>query len=535
MERRKQLGTGTSDILSAVLKPAAFGSMGGKHAYLVECQRQYRRAPFLQSSSRFDPATKNWQKAGYNHQLFNRADNKAPLPVHQDNHNHHHHRHVSPSSPEEGPYLALVVLKVAEPAGLKLAYRQPPPALVIPIVPGATSKRAFVRAAAAQAASAVKAPDHILQMPRGTGAGGRPLEALVTSTAKHVQIVWSIAASPPSGFGSGSTSPFTDKESTGGPTSFQAVTSLADLTDAQFHDYVRKLKSREGNPSRGQEDYFVMEVQYSYEEQKSQPQSEQKYLMDDEDFLPLSPIAMSTTREDFYSPEKKKEKRFAVPELLRPQQYEEDYDLPPGLLIRAPPLPAASGSHGRGLPRSRTQRLPTVEEEPEDGEENRVQRTPRASDKGKGKCKQVDARPLPLPKTPLNSPQRRGLITPPNAAKTHKPDDDRPETYTPDVWGINKTIIDKRIAAHEQPLRSIMDEVADDDEATDVRRAPRRAGKKSRIPILPSFNISSPRGFGLKKSASSPSLSEEYKKKLMASPFSSSSSSQQKSHPCPEN
>ncbi|KAK8078272.1 hypothetical protein PG996_004442 [Apiospora saccharicola] len=442
-----------------------------------------------------------------------------------------------PSSPEEGiPYLALVILKVAEPAGLKLAYRQPPPALVIAIVPGATSKRDFVRAAAAQAAGAVKAPDHILQMPRGTGAGGRPLEALVTSTAKHVQIVWSIAASPPSGFGNGSTAgPFSDKESIGAPTSFQAITSLADLTDAQFHDCVRKLKAREANQSRGQEDYFVMEVQYSYEEQKSQPQSEQKYLMDDEDFLPLPPIAMSTTRENFYSPEKKKGQRLAVPELPRSQQYEEDYDLPPGLLIRAPPLPAAGGSHGRGLPRSRTQRLPTVEEEPEDGEENRVQRTPRASEKGKGKGKQLDARPLPLPKTPFNSPQRRGPIIPPNAAKALKPDDDRPETYTPDVWGINKTIIDKRIAAHEQPLRSIIDEFTDDDEVTDVRRAPRRAGKKSRIPILPSFNISSPRGFGLKKSASSPSLSEEYKKKLMASSFSQSLSSQQENHPRPEN
>lgn len=106
---------------------------------------------------------------------------------------------MSPRSPDEPPYFALVILKVAEPAGLKLAYRQPPPALVIPIIPGATTKRAFVHAVVAQVAGAVKAPEHIVQMPHGTGAGGRPLEAVVTRTAKQVHISWSIAASPPTG------------------------------------------------------------------------------------------------------------------------------------------------------------------------------------------------------------------------------------------------------------------------------------------------------------------------------------------------
>lgn len=102
-------------------------------------------------------------------------------------------------STEETPYLALVVLKVAELTGLRIAWRNPPPALVIPVVPGVTSKGAFVREIVRQAASASKAPDHIINMPRGLGDNGLPLETVVASTAKDVQIVWTISAPPPSG------------------------------------------------------------------------------------------------------------------------------------------------------------------------------------------------------------------------------------------------------------------------------------------------------------------------------------------------
>lgn len=335
-----------------------------------------------------------------------------------------------------------------------------------------------------------------------------------------------------SGFGSGPTHPFSDKKTTGAPTSFQAFTSLADLTDAQFHDCVRKLKSREANHGRGQEDYFVMEVQYSYEQQ--QPQQK---MLEDEDFLPLPPIAMSTTREYFYSPQKHMKKRVALPERSHSQQYEEDLEgleklaraLPSGLMR---PPPTSGGSHGRGLQRSRTQRLPTVKEEPEDGEENREQRTPRASEKSKGKGKEVDSRPLPLPKAPGSSPHRR-RCAPASHDLKKKPGDDRPETYTSDVWGINKTILDTRIAAHKKVAQSPHD--AEDDLDAVIRRSPSRVGKKSHIPIVPSFNISSPRGFGLKNSASLPSLSDDYKKRESASSSSSSSSSQKKDNPLPGN
>ena len=102
-------------------------------------------------------------------------------------------------STEGAPYHAMVILKMAEPAGLRLAYRNPPPALVVPVVPGVTSKGAFVRAIVGQVVRAVKAPDHILKMPRGTGRNGLPLETTVASTAKNVQLVWTVCASPPPG------------------------------------------------------------------------------------------------------------------------------------------------------------------------------------------------------------------------------------------------------------------------------------------------------------------------------------------------
>ncbi|KAK8040050.1 hypothetical protein PG993_008461 [Apiospora rasikravindrae] len=439
------------------------------------------------------------------------------------------------SSAEESTYLAMVVLKIAEPAGLKLAYRQPPPMLVVPIVPGATSKRAFVRAVVAQTAGAVKAPDHILKMPRGTGAGGRPLETVVASTAKHMQIVWSIAASPPAGFGSSisattsalpSTLSVPQKDTPSN--SFQAVTSLADLSDAEFHDCVRKLKSREASPSRAQEDYFVLEVQYSYEEQTPQQQTALSLAQEEEEFLPLPPIAMSTTRADF-SPKK----RLAHPaqDYQHSKQYEETLKNLKMLVsasssgLMGPPGGSRSGSPTLSRPRY----LPTLKEEPEDVEHAEYaedhERTPRASEQKILGRKEVDPRLLPSPKTPVGSPRRRRQHRQKQgfAGTAHGPkdtsEDGRPDTYTPEVWGINKTILDDRIAAHEQ--QELPDE--NDNEAVERQQSPGRAGKKSRIPVVPSFHISSPRDSKIKKSASSPSLSDDYKKRRDSIPSSPSS------------
>ncbi|KAK7979626.1 hypothetical protein PG989_012083 [Apiospora arundinis] len=454
-------------------------------------------------------------------------------------------------STEETPYLALVVLKVAELTGLRIAWRNPPPALVIPVVPGVTSKGAFVREIVRQAASASKAPDHIINMPRGLGDNGLPLETVVASTAKDVQIVWTISAPPPSGFGGNgrssalaSTNPFFEKDGASSTTNFQAVTSLADLSDTQFHDCIRKMQSRETN--RGREDYFVMEVKYDYDQQKQK--QKQRQMEEDDEFMPLPPIAVSTTREDFLSPEKKKQ--FDLPLPLPPshhphsEQYEQEQKN-----IRM--LTAASSSGLMGPPsfsnyeivyppsRSRPVFLPTVEEESEDdGQPERtageygLERSPRATKINKGK-NVAAALHQPLPKTPVGSPRHRhrhGLKVP-ASIKGHlnaprKPEytpsfspivndkDDRPETYTPDVWGINKTILDTRIADHEK-------ETSPDEEFLQRRRSPTRgSNSKSRIPGL-AFHL--PLSRGLKKSASSPSLVDDHKK----GGFSSASSRHQ--------
>ncbi|KAK7949242.1 uncharacterized protein PG986_010128 [Apiospora aurea] len=447
------------------------------------------------------------------------------------------------SPPEESTYLAMVVLKVAEPAGLKLAYRQAPPLLVVPLVPGATSKRAFVRAAVAQATGAVQVSESApVPPPRRSpsAALSLPQKAIPSST------------------------------------SFQAVTSLADLTDAEFHDCVRKLQSREeAKTSRAaQEDYFVLEVQYGYEEQKKPhllPQLES--LEEEEEFLPLPPIAMSTTRADF-SPVSEK-KRLALPAqgYQHSKQYEEDLKNLTMLAsasssgLMGPPAPASAGRRSGSLPRSRGQYLPTLQEEPEDVEvvedveyveyveyvAGGPEHTPRASEQkvvgrtdvdparmdGDGRepltdeqliGKRIDLpaeayKKFALPKTPARSPRRgrqrrqqQDPVADPVPDPKEKTKDGRPETYTPEIWGINKAILDDRIAAHEQhelPSRG-------DDGTAERHQSPTRAGNKSRIPVLPSL------GFNFKKTASSSSLSEDSKKRESTS--ASSSASQQKDH-----
>ncbi|KAK8093511.1 hypothetical protein PG997_000196 [Apiospora hydei] len=481
----------------------------------------------------------------------------------------------------------MVVLKIAEPAGLKLAYRQPPPLLVVPIVPGATSKRAFVRAAVAQAAGAVQAPDHIRKMPRGTGAGGRPLEAVVTSTARHVQIVWSVAAPPPPGefrnrpqchhLGAPLCCPLPSPEGHPPSTSFQAVTSLADLTDAEFHDCVRKLQSREeANTSRraAQEDYFVLEVQYGYEEQKKPHLLPQLTSLEEEEeeFLPLPPIAMSTTRADFSPVSEKKRPALPAQGYQHSKQYEEDLRNLTMLAsasssgLMGPPPPASGGRRSGSLPRSRGQYLPTLQEEPEDVEDvenveyvaGGPEHIPRASEQkvvgrtgvdparmgGDGREPLTDEqligkrinlpaeayKKFAFPKTPAGSPRRgrqRRQQQDPVADfvldPKEKTKDGRPETYTPEVWVINKTILDDRIAANEQQEKL---PGRDGNGAVERHQSPTRAGNKSRIPVLPSL------GFNIKKTASSSSLSEDSKKRESTS--ASSSSSQQKDHPHPE-
>ena len=265
------------------------------------------------------------------------------------------------------------------------------------------------------------------------------------------------------------------------------------------------MQSREDH---GREDYFVMEVQYSYEEQKKKRKQVEE---DVEAFMPLSPITIPTARKDLVSPknEKRSDRPISPSHHPHSEQYEEEQK-------NLQDLVAASSSGLMGVPSSvsrdiaqrhaKTQYLPTVEEEPEDdGQVERIDEEKNANrasgERGVDKGKQV-ARLLPLPKTPVGAPRIRQQQATPSTPKA-KDKDDRPDTYTPDVWDIDKTVLDTRIASHEQ-------QESPDDKELQKRRPSNRGSSKSRIPGISSFHLPLSRGF--KKSSSPPSLSDDHKK-----------------------